>query len=124
MPDVILLVDDEANILSSLKRVLSREGYAVLTAESGEKGLEVLSREAVDLVISDMSMPNMDGATFLRQVKERSPITVRMLLTGRKDTKWAVEAIRSEEICRYVVKPWDDEDLKLSVRQALLIRAR
>lgn len=124
MPDVILLVDDEVNILSSLKRVLSREGYTVLTAAGGEEGLEVLSREPVDLVISDMTMPHMDGATFLRHVRERNPMTVRMLLTARKDTKWAVEAIRTEEICRYVVKPWDDEDMRLSVRQALLIRAR
>lgn len=115
----LLLVDDEPSILSSLRRVLRPAGYAVRTAESGAAGLELLEQEPVDLVVSDMRMPEMDGAKFLEQVRKRWPDTMRILLTGYADVNSTIDAINRGEIYRYVSKPWDDNDLLLVVRDAL-----
>ncbi len=118
----LLFVDDEPNILSSLRRLFRASGYRVLTAESGALGLEILEREAVDLVISDMRMPEMDGARFLAQVRSRWPDTVRVLLTGYSDIASIQDAINGGEIYRYVTKPWEDRDIVLLVRDGLARR--
>lgn len=115
----ILCVDDEPNILSSLRRLFRTEGYQVLTAEGGNTGLKILETESVDLVISDMRMPEMDGATFLEHVQTRWPDTTRLLLTGYADIQSTIEAINRGKIYRYIAKPWDDNDLLLIVRQAI-----
>jgi response regulator RpfG family c-di-GMP phosphodiesterase len=115
----ILFVDDEQNILSSLRRLFRGQGYQVFTAESGSAGLEILEREEVDLVISDMRMPHMDGARFLEQVRSRWPDTIRLLLTGYSDIQSILDAINRGEIYRYITKPWDDNDILLVVRHAL-----
>ncbi|MES2150193.1 MAG: HD domain-containing phosphohydrolase [Pseudomonadota bacterium] len=115
----LLCVDDEPNILSSLRRLFRTKGYRVLTAESGAAGLAVLEQEQVDLVISDMRMPVMDGAQFLEQVRNRRPEAVRMLLTGYSDVSSILAAINRGEIYRYITKPWDDNDILLQVRHAL-----
>lgn len=115
----ILCVDDEPNILSSLRRLFRGKGYQVLTAESGAEGLQLLEQQPVDLVISDMRMPVMDGARFLAQVRERWPDTVRLLLTGYSDVQSIQDAINCGEIYRYITKPWDDNDILLIVRHAL-----
>lgn len=118
-PASILLVDDEPSILSSLRRLLRPVGYRIQTAESGRAGLDILEQEPVDLVISDMRMPEMDGAKFLEQVRRRWPATTRILLTGYADVTSTIEAINRGEIYRYVSKPWDDNDLTLVIRDAL-----
>ncbi|HLA33633.1 MAG TPA: HD domain-containing phosphohydrolase [Rhodocyclaceae bacterium] len=118
-PASLLLVDDEASILSSLRRLLRPAGYKIHTAESGKAGLAVLERERVDLVISDMRMPEMDGAQFLEQVRNRWPGIVRILLTGYADITSTIDAINRGEIYRYIAKPWDDNDLVLIIRDAL-----
>ena len=115
----ILCVDDEPNILSSLRRLFRTKGYQVRTAESGSAGLALLEAEPIDLVISDMRMPEMDGARFLEHVREGWPDTVRLLLTGYADVNSIIEAINRGEIYRYITKPWDDHDIVLIVRQAL-----
>ncbi|NVM79235.1 response regulator RpfG family c-di-GMP phosphodiesterase [Duganella sp. SG902] len=115
----VLCVDDEPNILSALRRLLRPAGYRVLLAESGAAGLEVLAREAVDLVISDMRMPEMNGAQFLAQVRQRWPDTMRLLLTGYSDIQSIQDAINGGEIYRYITKPWEDGDILLVVRHAL-----
>ena len=115
----LLIVDDEPGILSSLRRLLRPAGYKIHTAESGQAGLLVLEQEVVDLVISDMRMPEMDGAKFLEQVRARWPGTTRILLTGYADVNSTIEAINRGEIFRYIAKPWDDNDLMLVVRDAL-----
>jgi response regulator RpfG family c-di-GMP phosphodiesterase len=122
-PPRILCVDDEQNILSSLRRLFRAHGYQVLTADGGAAGLEVLAQQPVDLVISDMRMPNMDGAQFLEKVRERWPDTIRLLLTGYSDTGSILAAINRGEIYRYITKPWDDNDIVLVVRHALERRA-
>lgn len=122
-PATLLFVDDEANILSSLKRLFRPAGYRIFTAESGAAGLEIMAREAVDLVISDMRMPEMNGAQFLEQVRQKWPDTVRILLTGYADIGSTIEAINKGQIYRYISKPWEDNDITITVRQALERRA-
>lgn len=118
-PFTILLVDDEINILRSLHRLLRPEGYRILTAESGAVALSLMRNEPVDLVISDMRMPEMDGAVFLAKVRQEWPDTMRLLLTGHADMTQTVAAINQGEIYRFIAKPWDDQELLLIVRQAL-----
>ena len=115
----LLCVDDEANILSALRRLFRPHGYTVLTAGGGEEGLEILAREPVDLIISDMRMPVMDGARFLGEARKRHPDTVRLLLTGYADMESTIAAINSGQIARYIAKPWNDQDVLLTVREAL-----
>lgn len=119
----LLCVDDEPNILSALRRLFRSKGYQVLTAESGAAGLELLDHAPVDLVISDMRMPEMDGARFLEQVRAHWPGTLRLLLTGYSDIGSIQAAINRGEIHRYITKPWDDTDILLVVRHALERRA-
>lgn len=115
----LLCVDDEANILSALKRLFRPHGYRIFTAESGKAGLEILERETVDLVISDMRMPEMNGAQFLEQVRVKWPDTVRILLTGYAEISATIDAINKGQIYRYISKPWEDNDMVLLVKQAL-----
>lgn len=119
IPATLLLVDDEASILSSLRRLLRPAGYTIHMAESGAAGLDILEREPVDLVVSDMRMPEMNGAQFLEQVRKRWPDTMRILLTGYADVGSTIEAINRGEIYRYISKPWDDNQLVLTIRDAL-----
>jgi adenylate cyclase len=116
---VVLVVDDEAGILSALKRLFRPVGYKVLTAESGAAALEILAAEHVDLIISDMRMPGMTGAQFLAQARVSYPDIVRILLTGYSEVSSTVAAINEGGIYHYLPKPWDEHDLLLTVRRAL-----
>lgn len=118
-PETLLFVDDEPNIISALRRLFRPLGYRIFTAEGGAQGLEIVEREKIDLVISDMRMPVMDGAQFLEQVRLKSPDTVRILLTGYADISSTIDAINKGQIYRYIAKPWEDNDISLSVRHAL-----
>lgn len=115
----LLCVDDEANITSSLKRLFRPHGYRILTATGGAEGLRLFESETIDLVISDMRMPEMNGAQFLEQVRARWPDTMRILLTGYADVESTMAAINKGEIHRYISKPWDDGDMIVMVRQSL-----
>lgn len=115
----ILCVDDEQNILSSLRRLFRMHGYDVHTAESGREALQFMEAEPVDLVISDMRMPEMDGVQFLEKVRANWPDTIRLLLTGYSDIRSIHGAINRGEIYRYITKPWDDNDIVLVVRHAV-----
>lgn len=119
VPINILLVDDEENVLQSLRRVLRSEPYRLFFAGSGEAALQQLDTSRIDLVISDARMPGMDGATLLCQVQKRWPNCMRILLTGYTDLASTIKAINEGEIYRYITKPWDDEELRLVIRQAL-----
>ncbi|RKT58652.1 response regulator receiver modulated metal dependent phosphohydrolase [Azonexus fungiphilus] len=114
----LLLVDDEPSILSALRRLFRPQGYRIFTAESGAAGLAILEQETIDLVISDMRMPEMDGATFLKAVRQRWPRAMRILLTGYADITSTVSAINEGEIYRYIAKPWDDTEMLTVVREA------
>ena len=119
----ILCVDDEPNILSALRRLFRPQGYAVRVANGGVEGLAVLDAEQVDLIISDMRMPGMDGAAFLAEARKRQPDAVRLLLTGYADMGSTIDAINGGQIARYISKPWNDQDVLLTVREALERRA-
>ena len=114
----LLLVDDESSILASLRRLFRPLGYRIFTAGSGADGRAILEQESIDLVISDMRMPEMDGATFLKAVRQRWPHTLRILLTGYADISSTISAINDGEIYRYIAKPWDDTEMLSLVREA------
>jgi two-component system response regulator HupR/HoxA len=114
----ILVVDDEDAILESLDLTLGAE-YDVYTATSGEQGLEILDREDIALVISDQVMPGMSGVEFLEKVIERDPRIIRMMLTGYSDMPSLIRAINEGRIYKYVPKPWEPDDLRISVKRAL-----
>ncbi|WP_372982800.1 HD domain-containing phosphohydrolase [Marinobacter sediminum] len=115
----LLLVDDEENILRSLQRSLRNEPYEVKTARSGEEALTVMGSQRIDLIISDARMPGLDGPTLLAKVKAQYPWCIRILLTGYTDITSTVKAINDGQIYRYIKKPWDDDELRLIIRQAL-----
>ncbi len=115
----VLCVDDEPNILSALKRVLRGAGHCVLSASGGAMAIGMLEQMPVDLVISDMRMPGMDGAQLLEQVHARWPQVVRILLTGHADMASTVAAINRGHVFRYLSKPWDEAELLAAVRDGL-----
>ena len=115
----VLCVDDEANILSALKRVLRSAGYCVVTAGDAAQALVRLEEMPIDIVISDMRMPGMDGAALLEQVQQRWPAIPRLLLTGHADMGATVAAINRGKIFRYLHKPWDDHELKAALGEAV-----
>ena len=115
----ILLVDDEQNILKALRRTLFREPHEVFTALCGSEGLQVMETHPIDLVISDQMMPGMTGVAFLRQVRERWPDTIRIMLTGENSMDAAVTAINDGEVYRFLTKPIENEDFRMTIRSAL-----
>ncbi|MFT5532692.1 MAG: response regulator RpfG family c-di-GMP phosphodiesterase [Burkholderiaceae bacterium] len=115
----VLFVDDEPNILSALYRLFRSQGYQILTADSGAAGLALLRQQPIEVVISDMRMPHMSGPQFLEAVRSEWPDTMRLLLTGYADVQSILTAINRGEIHRYITKPWDDNDMLLTVRHAL-----
>ncbi len=118
-PAVLLFVDDEPNVLKALRRLFHSEGYIIHLAEGGAQGLDILRQHAIDLIISDMRMPEMSGAEFLARAVEEWPETVRILLTGYSDLQSTIDAVNKGRIFSYCNKPWNDEELKLLVRNAL-----
>ena len=116
----ILCVDDEENVLKSLKRLFLDSEYEIFIAKSGEEGLELLRKtEHVQIVISDYRMPKMNGIDFLKEVYRYWPDTVRIVLSGYADTAAIIEAINIGHIYRFIPKPWNDDELKLAISNAL-----
>jgi predicted signal transduction protein with EAL and GGDEF domain/FixJ family two-component response regulator len=114
----LMLVDDEPNIVASLKRLFRRDGYRLLGANSGAEALEVLAREEVDVILSDQRMPGMTGVDFLRRAKALHPHTVRMTLSGFTDLQSIIDAVNEGAVYKFLTKPWDDERLREHVAQA------
>ncbi|MEE2726382.1 MAG: response regulator [Candidatus Latescibacterota bacterium] len=119
MQHTILLVDDEENITRSLRRLFHREDYKILTATNGHEGLDMLQQHTVSLIISDHRMPEMLGSEFLVRSRDVAPHAIRMLLTGYADMEAVTKAINQGGISRYIAKPWNDEEIKQAVRNAL-----
>lgn len=119
MRPAILFVDDEENILSALVRLFRKEDYEILTAPNGMDALKIMEEKDVSLVISDNRMPGMSGIDLLARASEISPDTMRIMLTGYSDLEAAIAAINKGEVYRFITKPWNDEELKLTVRQSL-----
>lgn len=117
-------MDDEPAILASLRRLFRPEGYRVLFASSPAEGLDQLARNKVDVVISDQRMPEMSGVEFLRRVKIIYPETIRMMLSGYTELQSVIDATNEGAIYRFLTKPWDSNQLKNNVREALKYKAR
>ena len=116
----ILFIDDEANILRALERVFLDDDYEILTACSAGEALEILSRlSPVQVVVSDYRMPQMNGVELLRTVRENWPETVRAVLSGYADTEAIVSAINDGQIYRFIPKPWNDVELRMTIAAAV-----
>jgi len=114
----VLFVDDEVNILKALQRLLRHEEMNVLCAPRATEALEMLERTGIQVVVTDQRMPEMTGVDLLSKVRERQPEIVRMLLTGYTEMDVAVDAINRGQIYRLITKPWNDDELRATIRQA------
>jgi diguanylate cyclase (GGDEF)-like protein len=114
----LLLVDDEVNIVAALKRLLRRDNYTILTANSGLEGLEILAKNEVDVIVSDQRMPGMTGVEFLGKAKGIYPDTVRIVLSGYTELQSVTDAVNEGAIYKFLTKPWDDEQLRGHIEEA------
>ena len=116
----VLFVDDEEQILKSLKRGLLDEPYKKLFANSGKEAIEILDKEEVDVIVTDMRMPEMNGLELLKIVKVKYPDIIRMVLSGYTQVTTLLTAINQGEIFKYITKPWKlEEEFKPAVREAV-----
>lgn len=118
-PASLLLVDDEENILSSLRRLLRRDGYQIHLAGSGQEGLKILAQEDVDVIVSDQRMPGMTGTEFLSRARLVRPESVRIVLSGYTELESVTAAINEGSVFRFLTKPWDDELLRKHIAEAV-----
>lgn len=115
----LLFVDDENNVTNALKRIFLSENYRVLTAANGYEALEIFESQEVHLLISDYRMPGMSGAQLLKEVKQRWPSVIRIMLTGFADVQSVMGAVKEGAVYKFITKPWDDDDMRLTVSLAL-----
>ncbi len=116
----ILCVDDESSVLKALQRLFLDHDYEIITAASGEEGINIFKEtESIQLIISDYRMPGMNGVDFLKKVYQLRPETIRIVLSGYADTAAIVEAINEGGIYKFIPKPWNDDDLKVTISNAL-----
>lgn len=119
MSEAIMFVDDEENILNSLRRVFRKEPYELLTCLSAEQALEMLESKQVQVLISDQLMPGMKGTELLKVVKEKYPSTIRIILSGHSEMEDIVRAINEGEVYCFLKKPEDLTDLVTVVSRAM-----
>lgn len=122
-PVRILFVDDEERILRSLALQFRRH-YEVLTESDPLRALQRLREEHIHVLVSDQRMPQMSGAQLLAEAREIAPNTLRILLTGYSDLDAAVEALNNGGIFRYLTKPWDQQEMAFTLRQAAELAVR
>ncbi|ORJ63366.1 secretion system protein E [Geothermobacter hydrogeniphilus] len=115
----LLFVDDEEPVLKSLQRIFLDENYQIVTAASAEQALELLASQSFQLIISDHRMPGMSGADLLKEVKRQWPEIIRIMLTGHADVQSIMGAVNEGAVYKFITKPWNDEDLRLTVSLAL-----
>lgn len=115
----VLFVDDEHNILESLKKTLRKEAYELLIAHSAAEAMTILRRESVQVVVSDEQMPGMSGSQFLSVMRQEQPQTIRILLTGHASIEAAMRAINEGAIYRFLTKPCNALDMVITIRRAL-----
>jgi DNA-binding NtrC family response regulator len=114
----ILIAEDELITLRGLERVLSREGHEVVTAENGEEALRILKERRVDVLVTDIKLPGIDGLKLLEWVKQHLPETKVIMITGYSSIKGAVEAMK-QGASDYIAKPFSIEEIKASIKAVL-----
>ena len=115
----VLFVDDEERVLKSLKRGLISEPYRALFASGGKQALEILEVEPVQVIVSDMKMPEMNGLELLQEVAQKYPDIIRLVLSGYSHTSTVIAAVNEGQIFRYITKPWSiDNDIKPALTEA------
>lgn len=119
VPFTVLFVDDEPSILRSIKRIIHKTNINMLMANSGAEALELFAENDITMIVSDMKMPNMSGAELLEQVAKKYPDTYRVILTGFADLDSIMQAVNQGGIHRYIQKPWDNQDLLLTIKDGL-----
>ncbi len=115
----VLFVDDEPFILKAMMRLFRGDQMNILTAPDGENALEIVKSRCIQVVVTDNIMPGMSGVELVRKIKECSPNTVRIILSGHSDMDAVLKAINEGEAYRFVMKPWHDLDMKATVHLAL-----
>lgn len=115
----ILFVDDEKFTLHSLDRLLRKESYNTFFAESGDEALEMITKNDIHIIVSDMKMPQMDGLTLLRKIKESNPAIIRLVLSAFTQTAQLLPCINSGEIFRFITKPLEKVELKAALSDAI-----
>ncbi|KAB0666023.1 response regulator [Oryzomonas japonica] len=115
----LLFVDDEEGVLGALRRIFMEESYTIFTANSAAAALEIMASRPIHLIISDHRMPGMTGAELLKKIKETWPATIRIMLTGYADVNSIMGAVKDGAVYKFITKPWNDEDLRLTVSLAL-----
>jgi type II secretory ATPase GspE/PulE/Tfp pilus assembly ATPase PilB-like protein/FixJ family two-component response regulator len=118
-PYEILLVDDEPNVLKALMRVFRQENYRLRMVHSAEEALAAMAELPAQLVVSDYKMPGMNGGELLKRLKAQYPDTVRIMLTGHADVSAVMTAIQEGAVFKFILKPWNDDDLRVTVGLAL-----
>ncbi|SFM96273.1 diguanylate cyclase (GGDEF) domain-containing protein [Formivibrio citricus] len=116
----LLLLDDEENILNSLRRLFHRDGYHILTTTDPDEALELLAKHEVQVIMSDQRMPKICGTDFFYKVKELYPDTIRIVLSGYTELQSVTDAVNRGAIWRFLTKPWDDAALREEIRNAFL----
>ena len=116
---VVLLLDDEPNVTAGLKRALHNDPWTIVTAATVGGAFDILARETVDVVVSDERMPGMSGSQFLTEIRKKYPNTIRMILSGQADLEAAVRAINEGEVYRFLLKPCNPAELRITIRQAI-----
>ncbi len=114
----IIIIDDEDDNLELLERTLRRE-YNIIKASDGEEGLQAVERCKVDMIITDQRMPRMTGIEMLKKTVDKYPDVIRIILTGYTDVDDLIEAINEGHVYRYITKPWEPRELKITVKRAL-----
>ena len=114
----ILIVDDEPSVLNSLKRTLRKE-HDVILSQDGFSAIQVLNEQEIAVIIADQRMPKMNGVTLLEKAMEIQPDTARILVTGYSDIQAVIDAINEGNVYYYIHKPWEPEDVRLIIRQAI-----
>ena len=115
----ILLVDDEPNVLSALRRVFHYENYDVVCCQDPAQALERLKQEAFQIIISDYMMPGLNGGDLLKQARTIQPDMIRIMLTGHADVNAVVGAMKAGAVYKFILKPWNDDDLRVTIALAL-----
>ena len=112
----LLVVDDEEFFIEYIQRALSDENYHIITADSGQEGLDILEKQPVSIVISEYNIPLMNGLEFLKKVRIIYPDILTIMVTDHADIELAIKAINEAGVYKFLLKPWDDIDFKNMIK--------